>query len=132
MQLPHAIKFKNAYYALFIYNKYYMIEFSQQKVRQYLVHSFLYYQLGESIISDMQYDQICVEVGTYLRTNSNSNPLPYHDIITKSLAEDASGFSIRKYPEEIVSTAMHLLYQRNYRKSMTFDTFLSRFGYSLL
>ena len=81
-----------------------MIEFSQQKVRQYLVHSFLYYQLGESIISDMQYDQICVEVETYLRTNSNSNSLPYYDIITKSLAEDASGFSIRKYPEEIVST----------------------------
>ena len=107
-----------------------MIEFSQQKARQYLVHSFLYYKLGESIISDMQYDQICVEVETYLRTNSNS--LPYHDIITKSLAEDASGFSIRKYPEEIVSTALHLLYQCNYSKSMTFDAFLARFGYSLL
>ena len=109
-----------------------MIELSQQKVRQYLVHSFLYYQLGESIIPDMQYDQICVEVETYLRTNSNSNSLPYYDIITKSLAEDASGFSIRKYPEEIVSTALHLLYQHNYRKPMTFDAFLSRFGYSLL
>ena len=109
-----------------------MIEFSQQKVRQYLVHSFLYYQLGESIISDMQYDQICVKVGTYLRTNSNSNSLPYYDIIIKNLAEDASGFSIRKYPEEIVSTALHLLYQHNYRKPMTFDAFLSRFGYSLL
>ncbi|MCS5541993.1 MAG: hypothetical protein NZ852_04680 [SAR324 cluster bacterium] len=109
-----------------------MIEYSQQKVRQYLVHSFLYYQLGESIISDMQYDQICVEVETYLRTNSNSNPLPYHDIITKSLAEDASGFSIRKYPKEIVSTALHLLYQCNYSKSMTFEAFLARFGYSLL
>ncbi len=90
------------------------------------------YQFGESIISDMQYDQICVEVETYLRTNSNSNSLPYYDIITKSLAEDASGFSIRKYPEEIVSTALHLLYQHNYRKPMTFDAFLSRFGYSLL
>ena len=109
-----------------------MIEFGQQKVRQYLVHSFLYYQLGESIISDMQYDQICVEVETYLRTNSNSNSLPYYDIITKSLAEDASGFSIRKYPEEIVSTALHLLYQHNYRKPMNFVSFLSRFGYSLL
>ena len=109
-----------------------MIEYSQQKARQYLVHSFLYYKLGESIISDMQYDQICVEVETYLRTNSNSNSLPYYDIIIKSLAEDASGFSIRKYPEEIVSTALHLLYQHNYRKPMTFDAFLSRFGYSLL
>ena len=109
-----------------------MIEFSQQKVRQYLVHSFLYYQLGESIISDLQYDQICVEVETYLRINSNSNPLPYQDIIAKSLAEDGSGFSIRKYPEEIVSTALHLLYQYNYSKSMNFDAFLARFGYSLL
>ena len=109
-----------------------MIDFSQQKALQYLVHSFLYYQLGESIISDMHYDQICVEVKTYLQTNSNSNFLPYHDIIKKSLAEDASGFSIRKYPEEIVSTTLHLLYQHNYRKSMTFDAFLSRFGYSLL
>jgi len=34
--------------------------------------------------------------------------------------------------KNIVSTAMHLLYQHNYRKSMTFDAFLSRFGYSLL
>ena len=109
-----------------------MNELSQQKARQYLVHSFLYYQLGESIISDMHYDQICVEVETYLRTNSNSNHLPYHDIIIKSLAEDASGFCIRKYPEQIVSTALHLLYQNNYSKSMTFGAFLARFGYSSL
>ena len=109
-----------------------MIEISQQKARQYLIHSFLYYQLGESIISDMHYDKICVELETFFRTNSNSNLLPYHDIIKKSLAEDASGFSIRKYPEEIVSTALHLLYQHNYSKSMTFDAFLARFGYSLL
>ena len=108
-----------------------MIGISQQKALQYLVHSFLYYQLGETIISDVHYDQICVEVETYIRTNSNSNHLPYHDIIKKSLAEDASGFSIRKYPEKIVSTALHLLYQHNYSKTMTFEAFLARFGYSL-
>ena len=34
----------------------------QQKVRQYLVHSFLYYQLDESLISDNYYDQICNEI----------------------------------------------------------------------
>jgi len=109
-----------------------MIEFCQQKARQYLVHSFLYYQLGESIISDNYYDQICVEVEMCLRTNSNSIPLPYHDIIKKSLAEDASGFSIRTYPEEIVSAALHLLYQHYNIKSKTFDGFLARFGYCLL
>ena len=78
----------------------------QQKVRQYLVHSFLYYRLDESIISDRHYEKI-------------------------NLYDDASGFSVRKYPAEIISTAMHLLYQRSYIKSMTFDTYLARFGYSL-
>jgi len=31
-------------------------------IRQFLVHSFLYYQLDESIISDENYDRICVQL----------------------------------------------------------------------
>ena len=103
----------------------------QQKVRQYLVHSFLYYRLNESIISDKQYDKICVEVGKLIQTKSDSSLFPYYELLKTNLSEDASGFSVRKYPAEIVSTAMNLLYQRSYIKSMTFDTYLARFGYSL-
>ena len=103
----------------------------QQKVRQYLVHSFLYYRLDESIIPDRHYDKICVEVGKLIQTKSAASLFPYYDLMKINLYEDASGFSVRKYPAEIVSTAMHLLYQRTYIKSMTLDTYLARFGYSL-
>jgi len=103
----------------------------QQKIRQYFVHSFLYYRLDESIISDRHYDEICVEVEKLIQTKSTASLFPYYDLLKTNISGDASGFSVRKYPAEIVSTAMHLLYQHSYTKSMTFDAYLTRFGYSL-
>ena len=107
-----------------------MNELIKQKIRQYLVHSFLYYQLDESIISDRHYAHICAEVAKLISDNSSKNSLPFHDLVKSSLTENASGFSISKYPPEIVSAALHLLYQANYANSMSFETFLERFGYS--
>ena len=115
----------------FIKHRFFMNELIRQKIRQYLVHSFLYYQLDESIISDQHYDEICFEVLQLMETDADAHLLPYHELVKTSLSDDASGFSIRKYPAEIISSAMHLLYQHNPVKSMSFDTFLSRFGYSL-
>ena len=103
----------------------------QQKIRQYLVHSFLYYQLNESIISDNYFDLICKEILSFLENNSEEYLLPYQGILTSSLAGDASGYTIKKFPAEIISSALHLLYQKNYRESMSFNTFLARFGYRL-
>jgi NAD-dependent DNA ligase len=108
-----------------------MSKLIQQKIHQYLLHSFLYYQLDESIIADRHYDDICAEVLQLMEAHTASSPLPYHELVKKSLSGDASGFSVRKYPAEIISSALHLLYQRNAVKSMSFDTFLTRFGYSL-
>ena len=107
-----------------------MNELIQQKIRQYLVHSFLYYQLDESIISDMQYDHICADVAKLISDNSAKNSLPFDDLLKSSLTDNVSGFSINKYPPEIVSAALHLLYQTSYIDSMSFETFLTRFGYS--
>ena len=107
-----------------------MNELIQQKIRQYLVHSFLYYQLDESIISDRHYDHICADVTKLISDNSAKNSLPFHDLVKSSLTENASGFSIRKYPPEIVSAALHLLYQNSYIDSMSYENFLARFGYS--
>ena len=103
----------------------------QQKIRQYLVHSFLYYQLNESIISDNYFDLICKEILNFLERNSEEYSLPFRGIVTSSLSGDASGYTIKTYPDEIISTALHLLYQKNYRESMSFNTFLARFGYRL-
>ena len=107
-----------------------MNEMIQQKIRQYLVHSFIYYQLDESIISERHYDHICADVVKLISDNSAKNSLPFHDLVKSSLTENASGFLISKYPPEIVSAALHLLYQTSYIDSMSFETFLTRFGYS--
>ena len=103
----------------------------KRKIRQFLIHSFLYYQLNESIISDSHFDRICKEILNFLENNSKKCLLPYQEIIENSLSNDASGFTIRKFPTEIISTALHLLYQKNYKGSMSFDSFLARFGYRL-
>ena len=108
-----------------------MSELIQQKIRQYLLHSFLYYQLNESIIVDRHYDDICAEVLQLMETHAGSSLLSYQELVKKSLSEDASGFSVRKYPAEIISSALHLLYQHNAVKIISFDTFVTRFGYSL-
>ena len=107
-----------------------MDDLIQQKIRQYLVHSFLYYQLDESIISDKNYDHICADLAKFIADNSSNNSLPFHDLLKSSLSENASGYSISKYPPEIVSAALHLLYQSSYIDSMSFKPFLARFGYS--
>ena len=107
-----------------------MNELILRKIRQYLVHSFLYYQLDVSIISDRNYDQICSNLAKLISDNSDKNSLPFHDLVKSSLDENSSGFSISKYPPEIVSAALHLLYQTNYINSMSFKTFLARFGYT--
>ena len=101
-----------------------------QKVRQYLVHSFIYYQLDESVISDNFYDKICNEILNFKERVPEEYFIPYKDLVSGSLSKDASGFSIREYPPEIISSALHLLYQKNYSKSLPFATFLARFGYS--
>ena len=107
-----------------------MNELIQRKIRQFLVHSFLYYQLDESIISDRHYDQICADVAKLISDNSDKNSFPFHDLVKSSLTEDAFGFFINKYPAEIISASLHLLYQNSYIDSMSFENFLSRFGYS--
>ncbi len=108
-----------------------MSELIQKKIRQYLVHSFIYYQLDESIILDKQYDKICKEVFYLMKNKSQSNRLPYQEILKKSLSQEASAFSVKEYPAEIISSALHLLYQQSESKSMSFKNFLTRYGYSL-
>ena len=103
----------------------------QKKIRQYLVHSFIYYKLGESIISDNQFDLICYEILQLIKNSPEKFSIPYKEIIATSLSNEASGFNIRKYPDEIVSSALHLLYQCSFRELVTFETFLARFGYSI-
>ena len=103
----------------------------ERKIRQFLVHSFLYYQLDESIIGDHEYDMLVTEIQDLIKNQEeNQNDYIYKSIIENSLGAEGSGFSIRKYPQEIISTSLHLLYQQKYKQTKTFEMFLKSYGYA--
>ena len=95
--------------------------------RQFLVHSFIYYRLDETLIDDTEYDEICKNLNLQRK---ESNEYVYKDIVEKSLGTEASGYTIRKYPPEIISTALHLLYQTKYKDTKTLDMFCKSYGYN--
>jgi NAD-dependent DNA ligase len=99
-------------------------------IRQFLVHSFLYYQLDESIISDENYDRICVQLKDAIK---GQDKYLYQNLIENSLGNEGSGFSIHRknYPPEIISTAFHLLYQDKFSKQKSFKSFIQSYGYSI-
>lgn len=100
-------------------------------IRQFLIHSFLYYRLDESVIPDQQYDEICRDLRDLLQQESDPKQLPFSDCLKEAAGAEGSGFAIRQYPPQIISAALHLLYQDRYRDLMSFSDFLARFGYRL-
>ena len=99
----------------------------QQRALQFLVHSFLYYRLGESIVSDEFFDQVAEELRA-LRSKHPEAEMPYAEVIDPALGPETSGFRIRKYPPRIISTAFKLLYAAT-APEMDFPEFLERRGY---
>ena len=81
----------------------------RQRARQFLVHSFLYYRLGESVVSDTFYDRITEELRS-LRIKHPKAKMPHADLIDAQLGAEASGFAIKAYPPEIITSAFKLLY----------------------
>lgn len=104
--------------------------------RRFLVWSYLYYQLDESLVSDNEYDKLCVELKNEIRKDSGRDYYYAKELIEKHFcsSDEASGYSIKRkeYPPEIVSTALHLLYQCKYTKNISFsEKFLSMHGYKI-
>lgn len=101
--------------------------------QQFLVHSYLYYVLNESLISDHQYDWVCKRL--YEMTNEYpmvSKELPYHDICS-GLDASGSGYYIQEYPEKIRATALRLLWLKKKEEGLLedFPRFISRWGFTI-
>jgi hypothetical protein len=96
--------------------------------QQFLVHSYLYYQLNESIIGDEKYDQLCVSLK---KEAEGQNDYLYQELIEPALGNEGSGFAIptKAYPPRIISTALHLLYQDQYKDKVSLNNFLKSYGY---
>ncbi len=110
-----------------------VVEKLNRRQRQILVHSFLYYKLNESIITDLTYDQWCMElVDLQEQYPELAKKTAYYNIC-QHFDRSGSGFFIKNYPPEIISTAFHLLYQ-HYKKrdpDLRFEDFIVRYGYSI-
>ena len=100
-----------------------------QRARQFLLHSFLYYRLGESVIGDEAFDRYTEELRA-LRAAYPRAELPYAGLIDPALGPEASGYQIRHYPPEIVSAAFKVLYAAT-RPDLSFEEFVTRRGYQV-
>ena len=98
-----------------------------QRARQFLVHSFLYYRLGESVVTDAFYDHITGELCA-LRRKYPMAKIPHRELIDTHVGAEASGFAIKDYPPEIVSAAFKLLYAVN-TPPMEFAEFVEQRGF---
>ena len=104
----------------------------RQRALQFLVHSFLYYRLGEPVISDTFFDQLTEELRDLREQNPDSD-MPYAELIDPALGLEASGFSIRHYPVPIITAAFKLLYAMSgVDESTDFFEFAERRGYQAL
>ena len=100
----------------------------RRRALQFLVHSFLYYRLGDSVVSDKFFDEVAEELRA-LRAKHPKAEMPYAELIDPALGPEASGFRIRKYPPRIISTAFKLLYAAT-APEVDFLEFVERRGYS--
>ncbi|HKI99119.1 MAG TPA: hypothetical protein VKB51_11645 [bacterium] len=100
----------------------------RRRARQFLVHSFLYYRLGESVITDEAFDRIADELRN-LRAKHPEADLPHADLLEPALGPEASGFAIRTYPPAIVSAAFKVLYATTHA-DVDFHEFVERRGYT--
>ena len=99
----------------------------KRRALQFLVHSFLYYRLNETLIGDERFDRLTEELRT-LRAKLPDTELPYAEVIDPLLGPEASGFRIRHYPPRIVSTAFKVLYAAT-QPDVDFWEFVERRGY---
>ena len=104
----------------------------RQRSLQFLVHSFLYYKLGEPVISDHFFDQLTEEL-RQMRSQFPQAEMPYADLIDSALGAEATGFTIKHFPIPIVTAAFKLLYaMHSSEETADFFEFAERRGYQAM
>lgn len=98
--------------------------------RQLLVHSFIYYVLGESIIADSHFDEMRRQLaGLHTDHPDKAKAAPYYSIC-KEFKTSPSGFFIKEYPPEIRSVALRVLWQHEGAPG-EYGAWLGRRGFKL-
>lgn len=106
----------------------------QRLQQQFLVHSFLYYVLDESIISDADYDKVCHNMVMLMNEHSEVAAKLRFNHICRGCDEAGSGFYIDEYPPCIITSSLRCLYEHkriHHLTSEDFHVFVKRYGYSI-
>lgn len=83
-------------------------EVIKQRRRQILVHSFLYYQLNENVISDHQFDKFCNDlVDLQMKFPKESKEVEYYDAFKDF--DGSSGYDLPYSDPDIQNAGLHLL-----------------------
>lgn len=99
--------------------------------RNFLVHSFLYYKLNETIIPDEEYDKRCSIMNNLIESYPELAKISFYYELCEPCGRTGSGYYIIEYPTEIITRAFHLLYQVK-KQSEDFSRFVSRWGYQII
>lgn len=106
----------------------YMEELSRLQ-RQFLIHSYLYYEMNENVIDDSHYDRICKQM-VRLMKEPEAVDSPFFDLC-EPCGGSGSGFYIEDYPPNIITTALRQLYFHK-KPPEDFGQFVRRWGFRLL
>lgn len=120
------------------YDDYLLVARIMMLRRNYLVHCFLYYELGETLISDEKYWKVCDElIWLQKKYPDLCAGLPLHkECINLSTdysrpnKPDGTAFTKSDYGLDTATVALHLLYRE--KKSRTsFQKFAEKYGYNI-
>lgn len=100
-------------------------ELINRRRRQFLVHCYLYYELGVSIIDDATFDSIAKELYELQKKYPDVAAAMEYDNICSGLDDSLSGYYIKYYPPEIKSRAVSLL---AYTQRKSFDEICQTYG----
>jgi hypothetical protein len=100
-----------------------------QMIKEYLIHSYLYYILNESIISDTEYDTLCRHIDANWSTHQSvwKKYVSRADLkagtgFTLFVTPDEEGNTVPNYPKEIVEEAETRLAEFRAKMVLTYQT----------
>lgn len=99
----------------------------ERRALQFLVHSFLYYRLDETVISDHSFDRIAKDLRKLRKTHPKAD-IPHAKLLDAALGPEDTAFQIRAYPPDIITSAFKLLYGQQ-APEVGFVEFVERRGY---
>lgn len=87
-------------------------------ISEYLINSYIYYEKGESIIQDSEYDEICIELLERFEEIETCSH-PHKQLIDKNSLEATTGYDLVGLFPLIVQTAGNqLIYEKNNPKKI--------------